>query len=175
IRTLNPASNQVCTLAGTGVQGYKDSTDTTDPPTFSYPNGVVVAADGTVYVSENGNNVIRRIRRSGSSITVDAYAGNFNTVDNVDKQKALNSTKVGLDGFHDGPLIGAEFRLPDDMVIAPDGSIYVADAGNHAIRRLRNGVVETIAGNGVPGFADGVGPNTRFNTPTGLALSLDGR
>ena len=175
IRTLNPASNQVCTLAGTGVQGYKDSTDTTDPPTFSYPNGVVVAADGTVYVSENGNNVIRRIRRSGSSITVDTYAGNFNTVDNVDKQKALNSTKVGLDGFHDGPLIGAEFRLPDDMVIAPDGSIYVADAGNHAIRRLRNGVVETIAGNGVPGFADGVGPNTRFNTPTGLALSLDGR
>jgi sugar lactone lactonase YvrE len=175
IRTLNPATGQVCTFAGTGVEGYKDSADTTDAPAFSYPNGVVIAADGTVYVSENGNNVIRRIRRSGSTITVDTFAGTFNLVTNPDKQKALNSTKVGQDGFRDGPLGDSSFRLPDDMVIAPDGSIYVADAGNHAIRRIHDGIVETLAGNGVPGFADGIGPNTRFNTPTGLALSLDGQ
>ncbi|HEY9231303.1 MAG TPA: SMP-30/gluconolactonase/LRE family protein, partial [Blastocatellia bacterium] len=175
VRTLNPATGEVCTLAGTGLEGYKDSADTTDAPTFSYPNGVVVAADGTVYVSENGNNVIRRIRRSGSAVTVDTFAGDFRTIVSSDRQKTFNSTKIGQDGFRDGALTsGASFRLPDDMVIGPDGSIYVADAGNHAIRRLHNGVVETLAGNGVPGFADGIGPNTRFNTPTGLALSLDG-
>ena len=176
VRTLNPATGQVCTLAGTGQEGYKDSADTPDAPTFSFPNGVIVAADGTVYVSENGNNVIRRIRRTGGTVTVDTFAGDFRTIPSADRQKALNSTKIGQDGFHDGPLTnGAAFRLPDDMVIAPDGSIYVADAGNHAIRRIHDGVVETFAGNGVPGFADGIGPNTRFNTPTGLALSLDGR
>ncbi|MFL6274050.1 MAG: IPT/TIG domain-containing protein [Blastocatellia bacterium] len=175
IRTLNPATGEVCTLAGTGKEGYKDSADTTDAPTFSYPNGVVVAADGTVYVSENGNNVIRRIRRSGSSITVDTFSGEYREIGSADRQKAFNSTKIGLDGFHDDQLIGAAYRLPDDMVIGPDGSIYVADAANHAIRRIHDGVVETLAGNGVPGFADGIGPNTRFNTPTGLALSLDGQ
>jgi sugar lactone lactonase YvrE len=175
VRTLNPATGEVCTLAGTGLEGYKDSADTTDAPTFSYPNGVVVAADGTVYISENGNDVIRRIRRSGSAVTVDTFAGDFRTIVSSDRQKAFNSTKIGQDGFRDGALTsGASFRLPDDMVIGPDGSIYVADAGNHAIRRIHDGVVETLAGNGVPGFADGIGPNTRFNTPTGLALSLDG-
>jgi sugar lactone lactonase YvrE len=64
------------------------------------------------------------------------------------------------------------------MIIAPDGSIYIADAGNSAIRRIsQNGgqpVVETIAGNGVPGFADGAADKARFNTPTALALSADG-
>ena len=44
IRTLNPATGEVCTVAGTGEEGYKDSADTTDPPVFSYPNGVVVSA-----------------------------------------------------------------------------------------------------------------------------------
>ena len=43
------------------------------------------------------------------------------------------------------------------------------------IRRIRQNVVETIAGNGVPGFADGVAGNARFNTPTGITLSADGR
>ena len=176
IRTLNPTTGEVCTVAGTGQEGYKDSADTTDPPVFSYPNGVVVDGDGTIYVSENGNNVIRRIRRTGSTVTVDTFAGDFRPIESAEKQQAFNSTKLGMDGFHNGPLLGgAAFRLPDDMVIAADGSIYVADAGNHAIRRIRNGQVETVAGNGVPGFADGIGPNVRFNTPTGRALSLDGQ
>jgi sugar lactone lactonase YvrE len=176
IRTLNPATGEVCTVAGTGAEGYKDSADTSDAPVFSYPNGVVVAGDGTIYVSENGNNVIRRIRRAGGAVTVDTFAGSFRLIDSTEKQQTFNSTKVGVDGFRDGPLLdGSAFRLPDDMVIAADGSIYVADAANHAIRRIRNGAVETLVGNGVPGFADGLGPNVRFNTPTGLALSLDGQ
>ncbi|HKP10804.1 MAG TPA: SMP-30/gluconolactonase/LRE family protein, partial [Blastocatellia bacterium] len=173
IRSLNPATGEVCIVAGTGAEGYKDSADSAAAPVFSYPNGVVVGADGTIYVSENGNNVIRRIVRSGGAVTVDTFAGDFRLIDSAEKQKKFNSTKEGLDGFRNGPLIGSAFRLPDDLVIASDGTIYVADAGNHAIRRIRNGVVETVAGNGVPGFADGVGENVRFNTPTAVALSLD--
>jgi sugar lactone lactonase YvrE len=73
-------------------------------------------------------------------------------------------------------LLESGFRQPDDVVIAADGSMFIADAGNHAIRRINtDGSVETIAGNGVPGFADGSVPNARFNTPTALALSADGR
>ena len=175
IRSLNPATGEVCIVAGTGAEGYKDSGDSADPPVLSYPNGVVVSADGTIYVSENGNNVIRRIRRSGGTVTVDTFAGDFRLIESADKQAKWNSTKEGLDGFRNGPLIGSAFRLPDDMVIGADGTIYVADAGNHSIRRIRNNAVEVLAGNGVPGFADGVGDNVRFNTPTAIALSLDGQ
>jgi sugar lactone lactonase YvrE len=173
IRSLNTATGQVCIVAGTGAEGYKDSADSAAAPVFSYPNGIVIGANGAIYVSENGNNVIRRILRTNGTVTVDTFAGDFRLIESPDKQEKYNSTKEGLDGFRNGPLIGSAFRLPDDMVIASDGSIYVADAGNHAIRRIRNNAVETVAGNGVPGFADGTGDNVRFNTPTALALSLD--
>ncbi|HVG18566.1 MAG TPA: SMP-30/gluconolactonase/LRE family protein [Blastocatellia bacterium] len=175
VRTINTLTGQVCTVAGTGEEGYKDSGDDSSAPVFSFPNGVVVDAGGTIYVTENGNNVVRRIRRQGGNALVDTFAGTFTFITDKDRQKRLNSTRIGIDGFHDGGLLEASFRLPDDILIAPDGTIYIADAGNHTIRRIVGGRVETFAGNGVAGFADGTLENARFDTPTGLAISPDGR
>jgi sugar lactone lactonase YvrE len=179
IRTIDLNAMQTCTLAGTGDEGYNDSGNSLGvAPTFSFPNGIVVDASSTVYVTENGNNVVRRIRRSGAGVTVDTFAGTFSEVTDKSRQQRINSTREGLASYRDAGLLDSAFRTPDDIVIAPDGSIYIADAGNHAIRRItqRGGqsIVETIAGNGVPGFADGAAANARFNTPTALALSIDG-
>jgi sugar lactone lactonase YvrE len=176
IRTLNPATGQVCTVAGTGQEGYNDSGNERGfPPTFSFPNGLALDSSGTIYVTENGNGVVRRIRRSGAVITVDTFAGLFQEIGDRARQKRLNSTRIGQDGYRDDALLASGFRLPDDILVAPGGAIYIADAGNHAIRRINlDGSVETIAGNGVPGFADGIASNARFNTPTALALSADG-
>jgi sugar lactone lactonase YvrE len=175
IRTVDVGTRETCTLAGTGNEGYHDSGNAAGkPPTFSFPNGVAVDSSGTVYVSENGNCVIRRIQRSGTSITVDTFAGSFSEVTSKGQQERFNSTRQGLASYRDAGLLDSAFRLPDDMLIAPDGTIYVADAGNHAIRRITPSGVETVAGNGVPGFADGTAANARFNTPTALALSADG-
>lgn len=176
IRTVNPVTGQVCTVAGTGRDGYNDSGNPAGfPPTFSFPNGVAVAGDGTIFVTENGNTVVRRIVRSGAGVTVDTFAGSFVPINDSGRQERLNSTKRGLDGFNDGPLLEAAFRQPDEIVIASDGTIYLADSVNNSIRRIRNGVVETVAGNGVPGFADGEAAKARFNTPTSVALSIDER
>ena len=157
---------------------YLTADDREFAPTFSFPNGVAVDASGTVYVTENGNSVVRRIQRLGTGVTVDTFAGTFSEVTDKSRQQRLNSTREGLASYRDAGLLDSAFRTPDDIVIAPDGSIYIADAGNHAIRRVtqRGGqsIVETIAGNGVPGFADGAAANARFNTPTALALSIDG-
>jgi sugar lactone lactonase YvrE len=146
--------------------------------TFSFPNGLAFDSNGNILVTENGNNVIRRIVRNGAQVTVNTFAGRFEEVSGRDRQDRLNSTRVGRVAFRDGAAIGAGFRLPDDIIVAPDGTIYVADAENHAIRRIRqvNGlfVVDTLAGNGVPGFVDGIAENARFRTPTAIALSLDG-
>lgn len=179
IRTVDLNALQTCTLAGTGDEGYNDSGNALGvPPTFSFPNGVAVDAGGTVYVTENGNSVVRRIRRSGAGVTVDTFAGTFREITDKTIQKRINGTRAGIASYRDAGLLDSAFRTPDDILIAPDGSIYIADAGNHAIRRItRQGglsVVETIAGNGVPGFADGAAEHARFDTPTALALSIDG-
>lgn len=179
IRTVNLDTGQTCTVAGTGNEGYHDSGNSMgEPPTFSFPSGVAVDQAGTIYVTENGNSVVRRIRRTGNDITVDTFAGLFGEIANKDRQKRLNSTRVGLASYRNAGLLDSGFRTPDDILVAPDGAIYIADAGNHTIRRItqRDGqfVVEAVAGNGVPGFADGAAENARFNTPTALALSPNG-
>lgn len=179
IRTVDVTTRQTCTLVGTGDEGYNDSGNALGKaPTLSFPNGVAVASDGTVYITENGNSVVRRVQRSGNSITVDTFAGLFKEVTDKGKQTAFNSTRQGLASYRDAGRFDSAFRLPDGIVIAPNGAIYVADAGNHSIRRIiQTGgqfTVDTVAGNGVPGFADGTAENSRFNTPTALALSLDG-
>ena len=174
IRSVNPDTGEVCTIVG-GQEGYKDTADGAGAPAFSFPNGVAVDSNGTIYVTENGNNVVRRIIRTGGTVTVDTFAGSFDMITDKAKQEKFNSTRRGFIGFRSSSLLDSNFRLPDDILVAPDGTIYLADAGNHVIRRIRQNVVETIAGNGVPGFADGVAENARFNTPTGITLSADGR
>jgi sugar lactone lactonase YvrE len=179
IRTVDVNTLETCTIAGTGEEGYNDSGNAANkPPTFSFPNGLAVDANGTIYVSENGNSVVRRITRAGGNITVDTVAGMFNEVVDKGRQERFNSTRQGIASYRDAGLFDSAFRLPDEILIAPDGTIYVADAGNSVIRRIRQSggqpIVETIAGNGVPGFADGEAEKSRFNTPTALALSADG-
>lgn len=88
---------------------------------------------------------------------------------------------TGVAGFANGLAGRAQFRNPSCLAVLPDGSVLVADTGNHAIRRLagrpgRQGLfVTTIAGCGEePGFADGEGSQARFNAPVGLAVDSDG-
>jgi sugar lactone lactonase YvrE len=180
IRTIDVNTGETCTVAGTGEEGYNDSGNSLGKlPTFSFPNGLAIDSSGTIFVTENGNNVVRRIKRSGASITVDTVAGTFNEVTDPNRQKKFNSTRQGVASYRDAGQFDSSFKLPDDILIAPDGTIYIADAGNSVIRRIRqNGgqpVVETIAGNGVPGFADGEATRARFNTPTGMVLSPDAK
>ncbi|HKN84750.1 MAG TPA: NHL repeat-containing protein [Pyrinomonadaceae bacterium] len=78
--------------------------------------------------------------------------------------------------FRDGAQsTQAEFSDPFGVAVATDGTIYVADAGeSNRIRKIApDGHVTTLAG-GSEGFSDGVGPAASFNTPSGLALSVDG-
>ena len=72
-------------------------------------------------------------------------------------------------GLLDGAYATAHFSGPYGVCFDPvEGAIYVADGFNHCIRKLVNGQVTTIAGNGTSGDVDGVGQNAQFNTPTGV-------
>jgi sugar lactone lactonase YvrE len=69
---------------------------------------------------------------------------------------------------------GTGLTGPDGIAVAPDGTVYVADAPVHQIKVVRGGVVSVLAGDGVDGVTDGPGAQARFRFPAGLALGGDG-
>ena len=84
--------------------------------------------------------------------------------------------RAGLPGQTDGPACLAQFNSPMGIAIDSAGNAFVADTGNHAIRKIiPDGNVTTWAGlAGHAGSADGVGQDARFNCPAGIAVDLAG-
>ena len=115
-----------------------------------------------LYYSDNNQHTIRR--RTLDSGFDELFAGGTNANPN------LNA------GLVDGTAGGARFRGPAGLAFDSGGILYVADAGNHAIRQISpNKVVTTIAGDGVPGRTDNGAGTTgvRFNSPKDVAIGAD--
>jgi DNA-binding beta-propeller fold protein YncE len=140
----------VITLAGQPGQPGMDAAH------LDSPTALVVAPDGTIFVADSGNHVIRRVVPGGR---ISTFAG-----------------KVGEPGAVNGTGGEARFHSPLGLALARDGSLVVADAGNHAIRRIAaDTTVSTLAGDlGVWGTDDGPAAAARFNGPVGLAFDTAG-
>lgn len=147
IRKITPAG-AVSTLAGSGFRGYNDGVG--PEAMFYYPSGVAVDASGNVYVADSLNNVIRKVTPAG---VVTTLAG---------------SSRGNLDGTGSQ----AQFNEPRGVAVDSTGqNIYVADTGNHSLRRVTaDGVVTTLAGSGTAGAQDGTGSASSFNSPWGLTV-----
>ena len=78
--------------------------------------------------------------------------------------------------YADGLALEATFNQPYDVALhAASGDLYVADTGNHLVRKISNGKVTTIAGiAGKANFADGKASTAQFNEPTGVAVDASG-
>ena len=127
---------------------------------FKEPWTLAADGKGGLIVADAYNGAIRRVDRTGRVTTV---AGDQTTPETWIRA-----------GYADGPVDQARFNKPQAVAAAPDGTIYVADTSNHSIRRIRDGQVTTVAGDGRPGFRDGVGVAARFNEPLGIAVGRDG-
>jgi streptogramin lyase len=112
IRKISP-SREVSTLAGDTSAGFKDASGTA--ARFISPIGITADASGNVYVGDWGNHRIRKISPTGAVTTV---AGD------------------GQPSFKDGAAVTAHFKYPCGLAIDAAGTIYVADQGNHRIRKL---------------------------------------
>lgn len=80
----------------------------------------------------------------------------------------------GTPGYIDGPVTNARFRMPLDVAVHDDGTIYVADAFNRRIRKISGGQVSTFAGNGKRDTLNGIGTAAAFMIPTRITLDRAG-
>ncbi|WP_353195651.1 IPT/TIG domain-containing protein [Parapedobacter defluvii] len=82
----------------------------------------------------------------------------------------------GQAGYADGTGSAAQFRFDraPGLAVDAEGNVYVADAGNHCIRKITpQGEVSTFAGTGVAGYADGGADQAQFDTPFDVAVDQD--
>jgi sugar lactone lactonase YvrE len=119
---------------------------------FQSPCNIAFGRDDTLYVTDSQSNSIRMIDREGVVATLAGAA---------------------LRGEENGRGTDARFREPTGIATNAAGVVFVADRGNCRIRRITNGVVDTLAGTGDEGGRDGAGATAEFRGPTGLTLSPD--
>lgn len=131
IQIVNPASGAVSPLAGTwDAKGMVDGVG--GAARFASPYGLAVV-DGKLVVADFENHRLREIGLDGSVRTI---AG------------------AGTAGFADGAMGTAQFNRPQGLAVAENGDLYVSDTENFRIRVIRGDSVETIAGDGQPGYID---------------------
>ena len=204
IRFVAAGGGTVSTFAGKGgEEGFADGPAAA--ARFAKPRGVVVGADGAIFVTDCLNHRVRRIK--DGIVTTFAGSGKEGWTDGVGVAAsferpcglALGPGDVlyvteryrvrmisaagavttlaggGESGFADGRGAAARFHYPAGIAVDAAGVVFVADHSNHRIRRITNGVVDTLAGGAVQGFfeqgfADGAGAAAKFYYPIGLAL-----
>ena len=135
---LRGAVEMVSTLAGNGIQGEKDGECLTEAQ-FHYPLGIALKNEN-ILVSSHSGHTIRQIE--------------------VDQCVTTLAGSAGQSGNIDGHCTAAKFNNPHQLAVGPDGSVYVADASNDAIRKIENNNVSTVCKN--------------LNAPYGVAVDDDG-
>ncbi|GHV78533.1 hypothetical protein AGMMS49944_03240 [Spirochaetia bacterium] len=147
------ATGLVTTLAGGSDYGYADGMGTAAQ--FNEPCGITRDGSGNLYVTDRFNHRIRKIDATG---VVTTLAGS------------------GTAGYANGTGTAAQFRSPSGITTDGSGNLYVADYGNHRIRKIviASGVVTTLAGSGTFDYADGTGTAARFSRPYGITTDGSG-
>lgn len=148
----------ITTVVGTGEAGDDGDGGPARDARLRRPLGVAVGADGTLFVADTYNHRIRMVAADGTITTV---AG------------------TGEPGFagDGGPGAAALLAYPTGIAVGAGGALYIADTGNHRVRRLAaDGAITTVAGTGAAGFNGDGGPATlaRLNSPRGVAVAADG-
>ncbi|MBI2877240.1 MAG: hypothetical protein HYY20_10190 [Candidatus Tectomicrobia bacterium] len=155
VRRVGP-DGIITTVAGNGSYGLSGDGGPATAARLGYPWGVAVGPDGSLYIADTGNDRIRRVGPDGIIMTA-----------------AGNGYGHSGDG---GPATAAKLRRPEGVAVGPDGSLYIADTGNHRIRRVGpDGIITTAAGS-FGGYSGDGGPATaaKLSFPTGVAMGPDG-
>ena len=148
----------VSTVAGNGFYGYSGDGGAATSAQLAHPSGVTLDGSGNLYVSDSGNNVVRKVTPAGVISTV---AGN-------------GTWGFGGDG---GAATNAQLAGPWGVALDSAGNLYIGDSRNARIRKVTPaGVITTLAGNGTTGSGGdgGAAADAWLNTPLDVAVNADG-
>ena len=148
-------TGHITTIAGTGVQGFSGDTGPATSATLDSPQGLALDLANNLYIADTHNHRIRKLNLTTGILTT------------------IAGTTPGFFG-DTGLATSAQLNLPTALALDSANNLYLADAGNHRIRKISaaTGIITTIAGTGMQGFS---GDNTlataaNLDSPSGLAL-----
>lgn len=162
IRTITP-DGTIHTICGTaGVNGYQGDGGLAQNALLSAPNGVAVDSSGVVYITDTGNNVVRKVDASGVITTFAGTGGGSGT----------------FNGYA-GIATEMELNMPVGIAVDASGNVYLTSTGNGLVHRITpDGELTTVVGDfeqhgsstgdGGPAVAAGL------NRPTGISVGTDG-
>ena len=160
VRRVDAASGKIETVAGTGQQGFSGDGDLATEAQLNSPSGVAIDDKGNIIIADSFNNRIR---------IVDARTGIISTVAGTGEQ--------GFSG-DDELAVRAQLSGPTGLAMGADGTLFIADSGNHRIRKLDRAqqIIVTVAGSGIAGEAGdgGLAVQAELNDPSGVAVDGNG-
>ncbi|MBM3276802.1 MAG: tandem-95 repeat protein [Candidatus Handelsmanbacteria bacterium] len=160
IRRVNAARDSITTLAGTGTAGSTGDGGAPTSALLNSPGAVFSTLSGVLYIADTGNHKIRRVNAARDFIATIAGTGT-----------------AGATG-DSGAAASARLNSPGGVVVTSAGVIFVADTGNHKIRRINaaRDSITTYAGTGTAGSSGdgGAARSAKLSSPSGLCLDASG-
>jgi trimeric autotransporter adhesin len=184
----------ISTIAGTGLTGYSGDGGPASQATLNEPVGVAADLSGNVYFSDYGNSALRKIDTKGTITTLASTvflnslladgAGNIYASD----QSACVIWKFTPDGqasiiagvryncgynSDDIPAAQAYLFIPAGIAFDAAGNLYISDSQNYRVRMVdQQGIIHTVAGNGIPGFSGdgGLATDATLAFPQGIGV-----
>lgn len=159
IRKITP-NGVVSTFAGVQGEtgGYKNGA--INEAIFNEPSDVIIDNQGAFYITDSGNQVIRKI-----------YNGQVTTISGSVKDKIENSDYIE-GGYEDGTASEAKYNFPKGICLTHEGVLLVADTWNNMIRTIKaDGTVSTIAGSEIVNDSDSNENIVQLNKPTDVLYS----
>ena len=153
-RIRKVANGVITTVAGNGTKGFSGDNGPAVNARLNAPEGIGVDPAGILYIADFGNN---RIRKVSSGVITTVAGGGAASGDN-------------------GPATSAQLIVPVAVAADCAGNLYIADSYDNRIRKVSNGVITTVAGNGLQGFTcdNGAAISAQLDEPGGVAVDSAG-
>ena len=146
----------ISTVAGNGNAGFSGDAGPAGTAMLNLPRSVIVDSTGSLYIADTHNHRIRKV----SGGTISTAAGN-------------GSVEFSGDN---GPATAAALDFPGGMALDSTGNLYVADTFHHRVRKVTQGTISTVAGNGASGSQGdgGAASNASLFYPEGVVADAQG-